>query len=63
MAKGNKGAGEEPAKDDPRALCADIYEFQAEADRAFSGAREFYIVWALCKLIVELRLLRAGVRS
>ena len=63
MAK-DKSAGAEPVSDDVRAkMCADIDSFQREADRAFSGARDMYIVWALCIVARELRLMRLGVRS
>lgn len=63
MAK-DRTAGAEPASDDVRAkLCADITAFQREADKAFGGARDFYIVMAICMLIREVRLLRLGVRS
>lgn len=63
MAK-DKSAGAEPVSDDVRAkLCADITAFQREADSAFGGARDFYIVMAICMLTREVRLMRLGVRS
>ena len=63
MAK-DKSAGAEPVSDDVRAkLCADINAFQREADKAFGGARDFYIVMAICMVVRELRLMRLGVKS
>lgn len=63
MAK-DRTAGAEPVSDDVRAkLCADINAFQREADRAYSGRLDFYIVMALCMVARELRLLRLGVKS
>lgn len=41
---------------------SDVDSLQREADKAFNGLRDFYIVWAICMLIREVRLLRAGVR-
>lgn len=57
-----RSVGEEPAKGvvRPDVSVSDIDALEREAEQAFNGLRDVYIVRALCIIARELRLLRGA---